>query len=171
MFYPSLFFALSAALAGSAIGQKVEGKKLHSLSPEHMRQTRAAPRIINGTTADDGEYPFFVQAQGCGGSLIWKDIVLSAAHCELGFYGQVLVGGSIGLHEQDEYSEYIDLAGNYPHPNYDSSTTANDYMISVLAQEFTNPNVDYVPFADKSTNLQDGDRLTVIGHGLTDPWG
>ena len=37
-------------------------------------------RIVGGTAADPGEFPFFVQWNGCGGTLIAKDIVLTAAH-------------------------------------------------------------------------------------------
>ena len=37
-------------------------------------------RIVGGADADPGEFPFFVQWSGCGASLVWKDIVLSAAH-------------------------------------------------------------------------------------------
>ena len=53
------------------------------------------PRIVGGEDASAGEFPFFVQGLGCGASLIWKDIVLTAAHCK-GFIedadGEVLVG-------------------------------------------------------------------------------
>ena len=62
-------------------------------------------------------------------------------------------------------------SGKFPHPAYDSATTAYDYMIVVLEEEASNPNIELVPFADESTTLVDGDKLTVIGHGLTDPWG
>ena len=53
------------------------------------------PRIVGGQDATEGEYPFFVQGAGCGASLIWKDMVLTAAHCS-GYIAnsanQVLVG-------------------------------------------------------------------------------
>ena len=110
MYYSSLFFALTALLqSGAAHGDKVgamkevykpHDKKPHKLNPAHMRQTRAAPRVINGTDAKEGDYPFFVQAEGCGGSLIWNDIVLTAAHCEGAFYNRVLVGGGINHHQE-----------------------------------------------------------------------
>jgi secreted trypsin-like serine protease len=41
-------------------------------------------RIVGGTNAKPGEYPFFVQWMGCGASLIWEDIVLTAAHVSKG---------------------------------------------------------------------------------------
>lgn len=54
-------------------------------------------RIIGGEDASIGKYPFFVQGSGCGASLIWKDIVLTAAHCKgnvANWRGRVLVGAS-----------------------------------------------------------------------------
>ena len=71
---------------------------------------------------------------------------------------------------QDDYSEWINLDKEIPHPDYSDVTLANDYMIVVLDQEASNPNIEYVPFANESTTLVDGDELTVIGYGLTDPW-
>ena len=101
MFYRSLVFALTVTLQqGAAHGFETRDKKHHNLNPARLRQTRAAPKIIGGRPADEDEYPFFVQAEGCGGSLVWKDIVLTAAHCEGAYYDKVLVGGSTGYHQK-----------------------------------------------------------------------
>lgn len=101
MYYPSLFFALTVVLQqGAARGFELRDKKHHNLNPSRLRQTRAAPKIIGGRPADEDEYPFFVQAEGCGGSLIWKDIVLTAAHCEDAYFDRVLVGGSTNYHQK-----------------------------------------------------------------------
>jgi V8-like Glu-specific endopeptidase len=50
-----------------------------------------SPRIVNGQNAPKGRFPWFTQVRGattegggvdiCGGSLIAKDIVITAAHC------------------------------------------------------------------------------------------
>jgi len=38
-------------------------------------------RIYHGRSSRRGEYPFFVLANGCGGTLVWQDVVVTAAHC------------------------------------------------------------------------------------------
>jgi trypsin len=47
-------------------------------------------RIVNGTEAEDGEFPFIVSIRisstgqhNCGGSIISPDYILTAAHCAL----------------------------------------------------------------------------------------
>lgn len=37
-------------------------------------------RIVGGENAIAGEFPFFVRWKGCGASLIWEDVLLTAAH-------------------------------------------------------------------------------------------
>jgi trypsin len=48
-------------------------------------------RIVGGVAAGAFDFPFFVQGQGCGSSLVWEDVVLTAAHCNGAFEGNVLV--------------------------------------------------------------------------------
>ena len=42
--------------------------------------------IVGGRVADPGRYPYFVRllydgVVGCGGTLVWTDLILTAAHC------------------------------------------------------------------------------------------
>lgn len=37
-------------------------------------------RIVGGDPAAKGKYPFFTRWGGCGASLVWFDVLLSAAH-------------------------------------------------------------------------------------------
>merc|ERR1719221_808353 len=59
------------------------------------RKNKRAPRIINGNAVPSNSYPFAVSIQDrmghfCGGALISRDVVLSAAHCQGGEYGVVV---------------------------------------------------------------------------------
>ena len=38
------------------------------------------PRIVGGSPASPGEYPYFIQWGGCGATLIHNDVALGAAH-------------------------------------------------------------------------------------------
>ena len=87
--------------------------------------TQFEPRIIGGEIAPEGAYPWFYKADGCGGTLVAPDIVVSAAHCLENFYDQSL------------YSKTI------VHPYYflsDYSIT-NDFMIVKLK----NPILNVIP--------------------------
>ena len=84
-FFTSLMFSLivqasTAELKGKKSSLRAsandEPRDLYAVAPQWQ------PRIVGGQNAGVGEYPFFVQGSGCGASLIWKDIVLTAAHCE-----------------------------------------------------------------------------------------
>lgn len=94
------FFLLSHLLCG-AVAAEATGT-LHDPDKTRYAATRdasraisaeRAARIVGGDDAMPGEFPYFVQGGlECGGSLIWKDIVLSAAHCIGSIGTRVLVG-------------------------------------------------------------------------------
>ena len=95
---------LLAVLVQGTYGDKATKAKESKLRAQYRQERKTAisqrphqwePRIVGGSDADEGDYPFFVQGSSCGASLIWKDIVLTAAHCK-GYIqdndGRVLVG-------------------------------------------------------------------------------
>lgn len=94
--------------------------------------------IIGGHEVTEKEYPFFTQGPGCGASLIWKDIVLTAAHCKGHFSNAVLVGARQS-YTKDAHSEIVSVAtgGEIVHPEYDGRVF-KDYMIVILDREVTN---------------------------------
>ncbi|ROT65797.1 protease [Penaeus vannamei] len=102
-------------------------------------------RIVNGTAASVGEYPYQVAVLStiagrqyqCGGSIIKERWILTAAHCFYDLsnnkatsvdiiYGTIDINGGAGT--TVTASRFID------HPGYDSSTYANDIALVELPQ-------------------------------------
>jgi len=78
----------------AAIGANVFVRRSANVS--QAVQARTNPRIVGGTPAAPGDFPFYVSSLGlflCGGTLIYEDIVLTAAHCTDTFIDRVKIGG------------------------------------------------------------------------------
>jgi len=130
----------------------------------------AESRIISGEMADEYEYPFMVSLQDsfghfCGGSLIAKDVVLSAAHCQGGDY-EIAVGRYNVLNG----GQVIKVAHEVPHEEYDDTTTDYDFMLVFLATpaELVENEVGLIRVNDDPSLPAPGDVVTVIGWGVTD---
>jgi trypsin len=126
----------------------------------------AESRIVGGIDAQQGEYPFFVQGSGCGGSLVWDDVVLTAAHCQGAFDGSVLVGPYI-WGSTSGGAERIDIERQVPHPSHNDFTQAYDFMLVKLKNPVTNPSLTPIAVNSVGSNPANNDVLTVIGFGAT----
>jgi len=128
------------------------------------------PRIIGGSQATANYYSFAAslsdrQGHFCGGSLITKNVVLTAAHCAGGRYNAVL--GRHDLRTND--GQVISMKKEIKHPNYDEWTTDNDYMLVVLSRPATlNSDVSLVKLNSNNSHPSVGDGVTVMGWGDTD---
>ncbi|XP_066131314.1 mast cell protease 3-like [Saccopteryx bilineata] len=100
-----------------------------------------AGKIIGGYEVDAHSRPYMAFLQdrrgkntsSCGGFLVRKDFVLTAAHC-LGSNITVTLGAH-NIKDKEDSQQVIKVKKAIPHPNYDPDTKANDIMLLQLEKE------------------------------------
>ncbi|XP_066152657.1 mast cell protease 1A-like [Euwallacea fornicatus] len=84
----------------------------------------AAVRIVNGTVAKDGEFPYIVELRKenntflCGGSIIGKKWVLTAGHCVQSGIVKNVVYGTNTLYNEEEVDTYVNISKVHLHPKF-----------------------------------------------------
>mmetsp|Transcript_18437 Transcript_18437/g.39877 ORF Transcript_18437/g.39877 Transcript_18437/m.39877 type:complete len:396 (+) Transcript_18437:177-1364(+) len=133
-------------------------------------------RIIGGSGAAPRRYSYTVGLTDkgglyCGGVLICKDMVLTAAHCGDGKeYVRFLVGTSkISDGFSNRAGEFVFPERGWIHPNFKWATMDNDVMVYMLDRE-VKTDVEVVTLNDDSrVPSRAGDRLVALGWGDTNP--
>ncbi len=161
---PLALLFLSSILAGCANGQGSNAQDERLL-------------IIGGTEAVVGRYPYAVLLRNsrvsdfrCGGSLIARDVVLSAAHCTAAVD---YVG--VGKHDvEDDDGEYLEVKEIVPHPNFSPmllnrfGVSDNDFMLLFLERPSSADDVATVKLNRDPAMPSMGQNVTVMGWGDTD---
>ncbi|XP_044266681.1 venom protease-like [Tribolium madens] len=125
-------------------------------SPACGFSNNTIPRVVNGVPAKLGEFPWIV-ALGyrnsknpempkwlCGGSLITKKHVLTAAHCVHNRRDLYIARlGDLDLYSDDDGAtpSTIPLAKAKIHPDYNPTRFTNDIAILTLKETVNNPTV------------------------------
>ncbi|KAI8872396.1 trypsin-like serine protease [Ramicandelaber brevisporus] len=149
-----------------------------------------APHILGGTTAKSGELPFIVlynyvkpdgTGEQCGGSILDKNWILTAAHCVTGDGGvklssrQALIAAGITANDDFEknftrVSEIIVHEGFIPlDENNSSDPKSLTHDIALLRLEKPLTFSDKIkPIKISSTQFKTGTKFGVAGWGLYD---
>ncbi|XP_029911755.1 trypsin [Myripristis murdjan] len=131
-------------------------------------------RIVGGYTPAPHSIKYIVSIQKtmgqhfCGGSLVNKYWVLTAAHCNMGVNEMVIVAGDFSLSRYEGTEQFFIPHLLIPHPQYNSITNNNDIMlIKLRAPVYLNSYVTTVPLPRQGASLAEGRVCRVSGWGFT----
>src|SRR5215216_3205480 len=137
--WATLVGALVAAMVVSFFVFVQSGETAPQAADEQTPYASVSPRspmIVGGTAVPNGKYPFMAYLElyrkgksvwACGGTLIDRDSVLTAAHCLKNTTGAVVVVGRTDLRKKNR-GQVIEASRPFIHPSYNG----NGYDAGVL---------------------------------------
>lgn len=117
-------------------------------------------KVVGGTKAGQGEFPFMVRlSMGCGGALYAKDIVLTAAHCVDGSGDNTSITATAGVADlEDSHAVKVNSTKVLQAPGYNGK--GKDWALIKLAKPVDQPTLKIA----EDGKLNNGD-FTIAGWG------
>ncbi|XP_066943085.1 chymotrypsin-like protease CTRL-1 [Macrobrachium rosenbergii] len=135
-------------------------------------------RIVGGAATEVNEYPWQVaiarktgndfQDFFCGGSIINRRWVLSAAHCEISASLHRVIAGAHRWNSNPVSYTSVDIANVIDHASYNSATFNNDIALVRVSQDFDFSLLGLAPVCLPvlgSTEAYTGQKATITGWG------
>eukprot|EP00562_Extubocellulus_spinifer_P007104 CAMPEP_0178514438 /NCGR_PEP_ID=MMETSP0696-20121128/24014_1 /TAXON_ID=265572 /ORGANISM="Extubocellulus spinifer, Strain CCMP396" /LENGTH=350 /DNA_ID=CAMNT_0020144515 /DNA_START=484 /DNA_END=1534 /DNA_ORIENTATION=+ len=178
--------AIAICQAATTETSNLRGGSSHADDEGNNIDNLFVPRIVNGDEAPVGRYPYYTSinlntrfgaSHTCGGSLIHRDIVLTAAHCynpRNARFTSVRVGAYESSDRDDSnggqdtfFESRIERA--LVHPSYSTNTLNHDFALLKI-NPVDDPvllggmmNIDFSGSSDRG--LEHRDPLSVVGLG------
>nr|XP_002736238.2 PREDICTED: uncharacterized protein LOC100377031 [Saccoglossus kowalevskii] len=131
------------------------------------------PRVVNGEDASNGDWPWQVSLRDdddiaqCGGTIISRTWILTAAHCLEVNIARV-VAGITHFNDKHEYRQDVDVKNRYEHTEWDLSSYSNDIALLELRKPLKfNIYVRPACLPPRNLTFVPGDYAWISGWGQT----
>ncbi|XP_036306441.1 granzyme B(G,H) [Pipistrellus kuhlii] len=136
-----------------------------------------AGEIIEGKEAEPHSRPYMAYLHvkdkkefRCGGVLVQKNFVLTAAHCNVRLI--IVTLGAHDIKNEEETKQNFLVKKAIPHPNYNNKNFSNDIMLLQLEGNIKQTDaVKPLPLPRSRKRLRPGQKCTVAGWGKVSTWG